>query len=135
MSPTLRVSWTRALSVALLGILAVSCSSVRPAEVLIVREQKDLPGGRCESMGRIASDAAAGSAQVETELRDRAARRGANMVLLGADPSATRGEAYSCGNRNPGEARWGTANGADGQYGPQTPVVDRDKDSVTPRPN
>ncbi|MEO8190093.1 MAG: hypothetical protein ABI682_07100 [Acidobacteriota bacterium] len=120
----------------LLSIVAISCASVQPAEVRLVRQGRDIRG-RCELLGRVVASAAGQPADVERQLRKKAFQRGGNTVLLEDDPTATRGVAYRCDRRISSDSvsNFGTPNGTDGPYGPRAPDVDLNKSAVTPRAN
>jgi len=79
-----------------LGLVTASCASVSPSQVRTVRDRKDVPLGLCGYIGRVAADTANDASQAELELREQAARRGANTVLLIAGQGAMRGKAYVC---------------------------------------
>ena len=102
------------------ALLTASCASVFPSQVRTVRQRKDVPPGLCGYMGRVVADTADDASLAEMELRQQAGRRGANTVLLIADPKGTiHGKAYFCHPQSSG--MWPLAYG--GTYGPNVPVI------------
>ncbi|HMC94883.1 MAG TPA: hypothetical protein VKO16_08965 [Polyangia bacterium] len=114
------------LPLATVALFAFSCASAPPAPVRIVRANEAFDYAQCEQKGRIAGDTAADPQKAEENLRTVAKAHGADTVILFAERTgAESAYAYRCrmDNVTAGRTAFGTANGTDGSYGPQTPNI------------
>lgn len=114
------------LPLAAISLLAFSCASAQPTAVRIVRANEGFDYAHCEQIGRIAADTAVDPQQADGNLRTIAAAHGADTVILFAERTGAQSAyAYRCrmDNVTAGRINFGTANGTDGSYGPQTPNI------------